>query len=389
MHYKMVFIGGGLATLLATYTWIKRGFTEPILILEQSELGGNHTWSFNQTDIMADAFETLKPLISASWNEYSVHFPKLSRTLPITYHSIASTEFVQKILETLSHHPNVHIVTPVYAQILETGNAQKPALVHYGEQNVTADWVIQASGSQSPNTFPGFQKFVGLEFELEHSCSLTAPCIMDVTIPQKDGFRFMYVLPFTENRILVEDTYYSLNAQLNVQAIETEIYAYCAKKQWKIKSVLRSEQGCLPIPIRQTPPQPITHRILPLGMYANLFHSTTGYSLAVNYNFIWEIFDFLSHTELTTYWYQKQLTFYKSMSFYRMLNKFLFMAGTTRKRYRFLEVFYQHQTQETIQRFYAGKTSRKDKLKIFSGRAPFLPSWHLGKALFGNFVEQS
>ena len=42
---------------------------------------------------------------------------------------------------------------------------------------------------------------------------------MDATVPQRDGFRFVYTLPFAPDRVLIEDTYYSDGLDLDPAAL--------------------------------------------------------------------------------------------------------------------------------------------------------------------------
>ena len=55
----------------------------------------------------------------------------------------------------------------------------------------------------------GWQKFVGREYRLAAPHGLERPIVMDATVDQTDGYRFVYCLPFAEDRMLIEDTYYS------------------------------------------------------------------------------------------------------------------------------------------------------------------------------------
>ena len=54
-----------------------------------------------------------------------------------------------------------------------------------------------------------FQKFLGLFIRLAEPHGLTGPILMDATVKQEDGYRFIYTLPFSETDVLVEDTYYA------------------------------------------------------------------------------------------------------------------------------------------------------------------------------------
>lgn len=388
-HYGFIFIGGGLSSVLTAYTWLKQGYDKPLLIIEQAhQICGNHTWSFNQTDILPQGWYTLQPLIDFSWDKYEVVFPKLKRTLSIPYHSIISENLALKIQELCAENSLLNIITGQKANIIQKGDIYlNPVVQTEDGQEYTADWVIQSTGISSYCTDTAYQKFLGIEITLQQPITLNYPIIMDAQLPQQDGFRFMYVLPFAPNRLLIEDTYYSLNPELNSPYLLEKIYKYAEQKKWKITAVIRQEEGVLPIPLQQKPPQLHKDKILPLGMHANLFHVTTGYSLAVNYNFAWQMYAYINQKNLNQEWYKKQYHFYKSMQFYRIMNRFLFIAGKTDKRYRFLETFYQRQSEAIISRFYAGKNTLKDKISIFSGKAPFLPSWYMFNALAGKRQE--
>src|SRR3546814_5642751 len=55
----------------------------------------------------------------------------------------------------------------------------------------------------------GWQKSFGQELLIEGGHGLARPIIMDARVPQIDGYRFVYLLPFSPDRLFVEDTYYS------------------------------------------------------------------------------------------------------------------------------------------------------------------------------------
>src|SRR5205814_2116050 len=119
--------------------------------------------------------------------------------------------------------------------------------------------------------------FVGMECEMARPHGLTHPILMDALVPQLDGFRFFYILPFSDTRLLIEDTYYSSTKELDEAFVKTEIQTYMARKQWLVKDILRVEKGVLPIPLQM--PKPKAGDSLSIGLRGGLFHATTGYSL--------------------------------------------------------------------------------------------------------------
>ncbi|MBA4747997.1 MAG: lycopene cyclase, partial [Sphingopyxis sp.] len=64
---------------------------------------------------------------------------------------------------------------------------------------------------------------------------------------------------------------------------------------------------------------------------------------------------------------------WRRQRFYRMLDTMLFRAGEPAERYRILQRFYRLRP-ALIERFYAGKSTTADKLRILSGKPP-VPFW--------------
>ena len=58
-----------------------------------------------------------------------------------------------------------------------------------------------------------------------------------------DGFRFVYLLPFDERRLLIEDTYYSDTPGLDAGTVRARLSAYAAAQGWRIAHVEREESG--------------------------------------------------------------------------------------------------------------------------------------------------
>ncbi len=86
-----------------------------------------------------------------------------------------------------------------------------------------------------------------MEIETSEPHGVELPVIMDATIPQTDGYRFIYVLPFGPRTLLIEDTHYSDAAGFDSAAYEAEVLAYAAARGWTVTAILRRERGALPI----------------------------------------------------------------------------------------------------------------------------------------------
>jgi lycopene beta-cyclase len=223
----------------------------------------------------------------------------------------------------------------------------------------------------------------GQELLLAAPHGLSGPVIMDATVAQDDGYRFVYVLPLAADRLLVEDTYYTDGGALDDAALRGRIARYAEAKGWRVRSVLREESGVLPIVLSgdirsfwdEAPGVPRS------GMAAALFHPTTGYSLpdAVRLAELVATLRDLSAPALHAAIRAHSVKVWRERRFYRLLNRMLFLAGRPEDRYKVMRRFY-GLPEPLIRRFYAGRTTAADKVRILSGKPP-VPILEAFKAL--------
>jgi lycopene beta-cyclase len=219
----------------------------------------------------------------------------------------------------------------------------------------------------------GWQKFVGVDLAFEQPHGIERPVIMDATVEQVDGYRFVYLLPFSETELLVEDTYYSDTPELDVRGIRQRIGAYVAELNLPEARTVREETGVLPVAISGD-----LEKLLAaggsapkLGMRGGFFHPTTGYSLpdAVRLASMIAREPHLNAGSLRKLVGDAARRRWRRGSFYRMLNRMLFHAARPHERYKVLQRFYRL-PQGLIGRFYAGESRTRDKLRILTGKPP-------------------
>src|SRR5699024_5724891 len=74
------------------------------------------------------------------------------------------------------------------------------------------------------------------------------PMVMDATVSQIDGYRFLYCLPFDAERGFVEETYYSESPSLSVRSGARRIDAYATQRDWQgVEDDGHQERGVLPV----------------------------------------------------------------------------------------------------------------------------------------------
>jgi len=366
MIYDLILAGGGLANgLIAWRLKQARPELRILCIEEQAHLGGNHTWSYHDSDLSAQQHEWIKPLVVKTWSAYDVHFPHRSRRLNSGYASITSERFSQ-------------VVEPVLGGDLRTGQriveiSPCSALLDSGEV-LHALAVIDGRGIQvSEHLVLGQQAFLGQLLRLKAPHGLDAPIIMDARVAQGDGYRFVYVLPFSADTVLVEDTHYVDQHSYSAEQLRQHIQEYVQHQGWTIAECLREEQGVLPITLAgdiagfcaDFKGQPRS------GLRAGFFHCTTGYSLphAVRLaDWIAQQNNLNADTlarEISALAYRA----WRRQRFYRLLNRMLFLAGKPQDRWRVMQRFY-GLSEGLIRRFYSGDSSSGDKLRVLIGKPP-------------------
>jgi lycopene beta-cyclase len=112
-----------------------------------------------------------------------------------------------------------------------------------------------------------------------------------------------------------------------------------------------------------------------------VFQATTGYSLPDAVRFAALLAEHSDAPDLPRRLRDFAKDAWRRQRFYRMLDMMLFRAGAPEQRYRILERFYTLRP-ALIERFYAGQSTRADKLRIISGKPP-VPFWRAVKVIRG------
>ncbi len=363
----LVLVGAGLASALIAQRLSYGGNGPQIIMLEGSTAPfGEHTWSFHLADVSGEDLRWLEPLVAQRWAGQSVRFRDHARDLQSPYASLTS----QSVAGVIAGLPNVSLRAGALAS-----EVRHDHVMLEGGEIIQGSCVIDARGYQPSGALAlGFQKFVGLEVETQEPHGLLNPIIMDASVDQLDGYRFVYVLPFSPTRLLIEDTRYSDEGALDLAELATAVSVYAESRGWRIGRVVREEHGVLPIALAHDVERFWAERprdVPQAGMRAALFHPTTGYSLpeAVRVaNLVasnWPI----GSAGLAEKIRRHALERHRHQGFYRLLNRMLFRAAQPDRRHLVLQRFYRL-PKPLIERFYAGRTSMGDIVRILTGKPP-------------------
>ena len=361
-------VGGGLAGgLIALALHARRPGLDVRIVEAAPHLGGDHVWSFFGSDIAPQDRWLVAPLTVHDWQGYDVAFPNLTRQIDATYHSVTSERL----------HAVIRATLPPQTAMLgrKVLAASATAVVLADGDRIEAKGVIDCRGPGDLSLLDlGWQKFVGQELLLHAPHGAAGPRVMDATVAQIDGYRFVYCLPFAANRMFVEDTYYSDTPDVDRAALGLRIAAYAAGRGWQVDSVLRTEAGVLPITLGgdfEAYWRSSGVHVAKAGMRAGLFQPTTGYSLpdAVRLAVRLAEQSDLSGKALAAFTHDYARAAWRHGAFYRMLSAMMFRAGDPAERWRIIERFYRLDP-TLITRFYAGRSSLKDKIRILTGKPP-------------------
>lgn len=361
----LLIAGGGLAGgLIALALAEKRPDVRVTIVEAAPRLGGNHIWSFFDSDIAPEHRVLIDPLICHHWDGHHVRFPAYSRTLATGYNSIESERLDQAVRAAL---PAEAIVTDRVASL----GAHSVTLSD--GTRIEANGVIDARGAGDLTRLDlGWQKFLGQLLRLEAPHGLERPVIMDATVEQSEGYRFVYLLPFGPTELFVEDTYYSTSPDLDAEMLRGRIAHYAADHGWRIAAVEREEMAALPIAMGGDFGAfwPARDHIPRAGLAAGLFQPMTGYSLpdAVRAAMVIAELPDLSSRSIAHMRGHARST-WRRRGFYRLLARLLLRAADPPARYRLLERFYRLD-EGLIGRFYAGQSSLADRIRILAGKPP-------------------
>ncbi len=360
----LAILGGGLAGGLIARAFRQRRPELRILLIEQGDKpGGNHIWSFFDGDVAPEHRYLTEGLTAHRWAAgHAVRFPGFERRLDPAYNSITSARFAERLSAELGER----LLSGV--TVVEAG----PDHVRLGDgRHIVAGAVIDARGPDDLAALRcGWQKFVGQTLRLAVPHGLDQPVIMDATVEQADGYRFVYLLPWDDRRIFVEDTYYSDSPALDAPLLERRIAAYAKAQGWQVEAVEHRESGVLPVVHGGDFDRywPADDPLARAGVRAGLFQPMTGYSLPDAVRFAHWLAD-QPLKELAARSRAYAAAHWRRGAYYRLLGKMLFGAAAPEQRWRIFARFYRL-SPGLIRRFYAGRSSVSDRIRILCGRPP-------------------
>jgi len=361
-------VGGGLAGGLIALALAKRRPEVTDRVLESGAvLGGNHRWSWFDSDLSAEGRTLLDGLRMTRWDQgYMVAFPAFTRDLGTPYRSLASPDFAAGLERRLAAG-TIRAGAPA-------GSLDRDGVTLASGERMTARAVIDCRGfAPTPHLSGGWQVFMGRHLRTRAPHGVERPVIMDATVAQLGGYRFVYVLPLGANDVFVEDTYYQDTPVLDRPALSARLDEYCRAHGWA-GEIVGSETGVLPVitggDFAAFQRAQRVDGVGVAGARGGFGHPLTSYTLpfAVETALAVAAEADLAGERMAAMLEARAKRHWRATRFYRGLGAILFGAPPEQRRPVF-ERFY-GLDQGLIERFYAGRSGFADRARIVCGRPP-------------------
>ena len=369
-------VGGGLAGGLIALAILREHPHLGLQLVEAGEkLGGHHRWSWFESDLSQAGQDLLAPFAKTQWDQgYEVAFPEYRRSMQAGYRSMASADFDATLRELL----------PANCLRLATKVSEMDAdgiTLENGER-IAARTVIDCRNiPPSPHLLGGWQIFTGRHFKYDRPHGITQPMIMDASVTQhassgnRSAYRFMYVLPLTEDELFFEDTYYDETRALDEELLSRRIDQYAHDMGFGDGTEIDRERGILPVitggnfsAYRSSIEVP---GVAMAGARGGFSHPLTSYTIPIAVENALAIADnaHLPSAKLAEFVRKRAYAHWKRTGIYRALGRMLFRATEPERRVDIFQKFYQL-PENLIERFYACHTTFPDQVRILSGKPP-------------------
>ena len=364
--YDYIIIGTGIAGLQLAYELSKHSFFDKksIALIDKSKKTTNDKtlsfWEKGQGN--------WDSIVTKSWDEALVyaHNKKHSlKLLPYTYKTINALDFYNKIKSELSKLANFCFINEEVISVKDINNPKIKTNKNLYEAKHVFD-------SRIPKDFFCRNKFITL---IQHfkgwviktdspSFAINKFTMMDFRLKDGNQTCFMYILPFSKNKALIEFTYFTKKI-VNDKTYEIYLKEYISNKL-KIKNykILETENGSIPMTnfhFEKYSKKNITK----IGTAGGWVKGSTGYSFKHTEKKVLSIINNLKNNLEPSYKiFQKKHKFYDKV-FLKVLH------DENHKGEWIFSQFYSKNPLERIFKFLDEETSFTEELKIMKSLFSF------------------
>tara|TARA_B100000686_G_C16806734_1_gene991660 strand:- start:6403 stop:7557 length:1155 start_codon:yes stop_codon:yes gene_type:complete len=367
-NYNYIICGGGASGLLLIRQLFSDSFfyNKKILLIEKEEKKSNdRTWSYwEKIDGPLDY------LVSKKWKRgffKSKSFEKKFSMDPYTYKSVRAEDFYNSFEKLSTKYSNFFSVK---ASVLKINSKMNQVITDKGEfyGDFIFSSILDLSGLKKQKKYPILkQHFIGQFVETQNKIfDPETITFMDFKIEQKNETRFMYLLPYSKTKALIEYTLFSAN-HLKENEYINAIEKYLQKMNPGSYKILGSESGSIPMTAFKFK-SANTKNLLYIGTAGGWTKSSTGYTFLNALNKTKSLKDYLKLNKPLNQFEKNNRFWFYDMIFLDVLDKY------NSKGHLIFQKMFANNKPEIIFKFLAEKSSIWEEVKLFSS---FKLNWFL------------
>ena len=273
--YDYIIAGAGCAGYSLLYHLLQDPLLskKKILVVDANfNKGNDRTWCFWEDSI--GPFETI---VCKKWSNIEVLKGAMHRSLPTApfeYKMIQGIDFYQYISDFAKGFDNVEWVASKILTI-DSINANS-ATVNWEGGAANADYVFSSiNGERIQSTL--WQHFKGIVVEFDNPVfDAHIARLMDFNVPQMDATAFMYLLPITDKKALVEYTLFSPSMLESAQydlVLNTYLEEHYKGQTYQIQ---HTEMGAIPMTSKKLTSN--DGAVISIGTMGDAVKASTGYA---------------------------------------------------------------------------------------------------------------
>ena len=282
-RYDYIIAGAGSSGLSLAW-WISQREelqNRSVLVVDQKMRDQhNKTWCFWSRE--SHPFENE---IRKQWRKAELRIREERLTKPLeeySYHCIQSNNFRERILTRLENQRQFHLLE---APIENLAGSELEATMTASGTTYSAEYIFQScfipTFEQEPD-YPLIQHFLGWEVLTDKPVfDADRFTLMDFDPDYAGGIAFIYILPWADDRALLEYTIFS--EQLEKPAFYKEKLENYLDKRYGLQiddyKLIRTEFGDIPM-VDRLPPGWYAPRVLNMGTAGGVTKASTGYTFA-------------------------------------------------------------------------------------------------------------
>ena len=306
--YNYIIAGGGMAGLsLAFYLNQSSLRNKSILIIDRDEKNTNdHTWCFWEKE-RSPYEEIIMQKWKGVWFHGTDNFSQLLDLQDYTYKMIRGIDFYNYVIPILKQNPKITFLQADISEVIggESDEYQtikkdfreQPAIIKTDKGDFFASDIIFDSSFRSkydnPKHHNMLQHFKGWVIETtKPAFKVNEPTLFDFRIEQKNELRFVYVLPHSETKALIEFTIFSDNLITDAEYefyLKKYIEETLKVENFQIRSdeyqISETEFGIVPMSDEPHEVSPM-YKVIRIGTSGGYVKASTGYSFQRSQRFL-------------------------------------------------------------------------------------------------------